>query len=122
MSGVEKMKLTEHFNSNEFTCKCGCGFNNISVLLAEKLERARKACGVKFVITSGCRCKKHNAAVGGVENSSHTKGYAVDIALDDKNRVIIIQALRKEFNRIGIAKNFIHVDIDPDLPIAEWRY
>ncbi|MDR1008016.1 MAG: peptidase M15 [Campylobacteraceae bacterium] len=122
MFGVEKMKLTAHFDNNEFTCKCGCGLNNISRLLVEKLERVRKACGVKFVITSGCRCAKHNAAVGGVANSSHVKGYAADIALTDYNRVIIIQALRKEFNRIGIAKNFVHVDVDPDLSIAEWRY
>jgi uncharacterized protein YcbK (DUF882 family) len=116
------MYLTQHFDSSEFACKCGCGYDKISRLLVEKLERARKACGAKFIITSGCRCEKHNAAVGGVANSSHTKGYAADIALNDKNRVIIIQALRKEFNRIGIADTFIHVDIDPSLPIAEWRY
>ena len=116
------MKLTKHFDRAEFACKCGCGYNDISVLLVEKLERARAACGVKFVITSGCRCEKHNEKVGGVKNSSHIKGYAADIALDDYNRVIIIQVLRKEFNRIVIAKTFIHVDIDPALPIAEWRY
>lgn len=116
------MKLTEHFNDTEFTCRCGCGTNNISRLLVDKLERARVACGCKFIITSGTRCEKHNAKVGGVKNSAHVKGYAVDIALDDNDRVAILQALRKEFNRIGVAKNFVHVDIDPSLPIAEWRY
>jgi len=116
------MKLTEHFNSSEFSCKCGCGLNNISLLMVQKLERARVNSGCNFIITSGTRCEKHNAKVGGVKNSSHTKGYAADIALNDNNRVIIILALRKEFDRIGIANDFVHVDIDPSLPIAEWRY
>ncbi|MDR1975579.1 MAG: peptidase M15 [Campylobacteraceae bacterium] len=115
-------QITKHFNASEFTCRCGCGLNNISLLLVEKLERARVACGCKFIITSGCRCEKHNTKVGGVENSAHLKGYAVDIALPQIDRVVIILALRKEFNRIGIGKTFIHVDIDPALPIAEWRY
>jgi uncharacterized protein YcbK (DUF882 family) len=115
-------QITKHFHADEFTCKCGCGLNNISRLLVEKLERARVACGCKFVITSGCRCEKHNAKVKGAKNSSHLRGYAVDIHLPEAHRVVIILALRKEFNRIGIGKTFIHVDIDPSLPVAEWRY
>ncbi|MFV0481850.1 MAG: D-Ala-D-Ala carboxypeptidase family metallohydrolase [Campylobacteraceae bacterium] len=114
--------MTEHFKRAEFACKCGCGLNNISPLLVEKLEKARKRAGVKFAITSGCRCATHNEKVGGVEESSHVYGYAVDIALDDRNWIFIIKALETEFDRIGIAKNFIHVDIDPRKKPARWRY
>tara|TARA_Y100001970_G_C14172199_1_gene824782 strand:- start:757 stop:1590 length:834 start_codon:yes stop_codon:yes gene_type:complete len=45
-----------------------------------------------FVITSGTRCKKNNQANGGVYNSQHLKGFAVDISGsgwsdNDKNRL-----------------------------------
>ena len=43
------------------------------------LERCRELANIPFVITSGYSTKSHNARVGGVQSSSHTKGYAVDI-------------------------------------------
>jgi hypothetical protein len=37
-------------------------------------------------VTSWLRSRKHNAAVGGVPNSQHLAGVAVDIVLDDTNQ------------------------------------
>ena len=43
------------------------------------LEQIREHFGGKSVIiTSGCRCSKHNKAVGGVQGSKHVLGQAVD--------------------------------------------
>ena len=39
------------------------------------------AVGVPVVITSGTRCRRHNAAVGGVYNSLHLTGSAADISI-----------------------------------------
>ena len=81
-----------------------------------QLEKAREIAGVPFVINSGFRTKEHNAKlVGSSPNSSHLRGYAVDISCKDSlTRWIIVNALLEAgFKRIGIAKTFIHVDADP---------
>ena len=76
------MKLSEHFDSSEFVCKCGCGaYHRPPQTLIDGLERIRQAVGVPLIITSGKRCKRHNAAVGGVANSLHLEGRAADISI-----------------------------------------
>jgi len=89
---------------------------NMDATFLELLDTARDKAGVPFKITSGYRSKEHNAKVGGVENSSHLRGYAADIACTSgSQRWQIINALIEVgFSRIGVAKTFIHVDNDPD--------
>jgi uncharacterized protein YcbK (DUF882 family) len=107
---------SKFFKLEEFTCKCGCGLTNISPTLVSKLDKARGIADIPFVINSGCRCEKHNKMVGGSKSSSHLKGLAVDIkATTSTQRYKIINALLiAGFTRIGVAKTFIHVDIDQD--------
>ncbi len=107
-----------YFKDKEFECKCGCGYNDISPTLREKLNAAREEAGVPFIITSGCRCEAHNKAVGGVANSSHTKGLAVDISATSSTRYKIGRALLNNFSRVLIDYNrsFIHVDVDTTKP------
>ena len=90
-------------------------YEHMNVEFLNKLAQARKIAAVGFKITSGYRSPAHNAKVGGVPSSSHTIGRAVDIyAPTSTQKYIIINALLQVgFNRIGIAKNFIHVDDDP---------
>ena len=78
------------------------------------LDSAREDSGIPYKITSGYRTEGHNQKVGGVKDSSHRKGRAADIAIkDSRERWIITSSLIKAgFNRIGIAKTFIHVDND----------
>lgn len=77
------MKLSEHFDSTEFACKCGCGGlqngANISPRLVQLLENIRQQCGTPIIVTSGYRCPEHNRSVGGVFNSRHILGEAADI-------------------------------------------
>ncbi len=82
--------------------------------LIDMLDKAKEIANVPFVINSGYRCKSHNKSVGGSLTSSHTSGLAVDIrANTSRSRFIILNALvMAGFNRIGIYKTFIHVDID----------
>ena len=91
-------------------------YMNMDVAFLSKLSKARELAAIGFKITSGYRSPAHNAKVGGVPSSSHTIGRAVDIyAPTSTQKYIIINALLQVgFNRIGVAKNFIHVDDDPN--------
>ena len=91
----------------------------------EMLDKAREIAGVPFIITSGYRTETHNALVGGVDSSAHTRGFAADIACrDSKSRYSIVNSLQSAgFNRIGIAGTFIHVDSDDEKPSELiWTY
>jgi len=89
-----------------------------------KLDEARMLAGTPFKITSGYRTEAHNKKVGGVKGSSHTKGCAVDIAVNSGlQRSAIVCALAKAgFTRIGIAKTFVHCDLDKEKQNSIWLY
>ena len=117
--------LSKNFSKSEITCKCGCGLSSISLGLIEKLQNMRIQCGFPFTITSGCRCAKHNKAVGGKLDSAHLPDpagicHAVDIAFATSNQLyaIIGAAIAFGVKRIGInfAKRFVHIDDDKGKP------
>lgn len=106
-----------YFEESEFKCKCGkCdkGYEDVSRVLLNKLNRARHIANTPFTLTSAMRCPAHNRAEGGSPTSSHMNGKAVDIKVRSaKQRHTILTALIEAgFNRIGIADSFIHVDVD----------
>ena len=76
--------LSEHFNRSEFACQCGCGFDTVDVGLIETLEEVRHYFMAPVTVTSGCRCVKHNADIGGSYDSQHAKGRAADIKVQGK--------------------------------------
>jgi len=98
---------------HRFACKC-CGKNWIDARVVELARRIEERIGQRLKITSGYRCEAHNKAVGGSETSSHLGGLAVDVACDTSRlRWQILNAvIREEINRIGIGRNFVHLDID----------
>lgn len=111
----------KHFKQSEFACKCGCGFSDINLNLVKILDEIRDYFGQPVIITSGCRCRNHNAKVSGsVSNSRHVSGKASDIKVAnvDKSRVL---AKCKEYVASGRArytytnntnmKNVVHIDI-----------
>ena len=51
--------------------------------LIDFLNPIREAWGKPIVVTSGYRCKELNKKVGGVDSSSHTIGYGVDLQSGD---------------------------------------
>lgn len=84
-----------------------------------KLDKAREIANCKFVVNSGFRTIEWNAKIGGRVGvgklmSSHCKGLAVDIRCNNsRDRGLIINALISVgIRRIGIAKTFIHCDVD----------
>lgn len=75
--------LSEHFTAAEFRCRCGaCAPLDPPKELIDGLERLREICGGRpVIVTSGHRCAKHNAAVGGVSNSKHLQARAADVVI-----------------------------------------
>ncbi len=83
--------------------------------LMARLDTARDLCGFPIVITSGVRTAERNQATGGVSDSSHLKGLAVDLHAPpgQNEREKLIWALgRAGFRRIGIYSRHMHVDLD----------
>jgi len=107
----------EKFMPSEFACPC-CGRIEMDSEFLQMLENARVIANIPFIVTSGFRCEEYNAEVGGVSSSSHVEGYAADIKCEgSRSRYRIVSAaFEAGFNRIGIAKEFIHLDCDPAKP------
>ncbi len=111
---TEKTQLTKHFNISEFHCKgtaCNCKETLHDPALSNFLQQIRDHFGKPIHITSGYRCAKHNAAVGGASGSRHTKGQAADFYIDDVEPVEIA-AFAEQIGVLGIGlyDNFVHID------------
>ena len=115
----------KHFELTEFESPDhpGSGFK-MNYDFLEMMDQARELTGRAIRINSGYRTPQHNESVGGLTTSSHLIGCAADIACSTSTgRSELIAALiGVGFRRIGIAKNFIHVDNDPNKVDAIWLY
>lgn len=80
----------------------------------KKLDLARAMAGIPFKITSGLRTPGANAVSGGIENSSHLKGKAVDLAVsNNRERFMLIRSLLAAgLTRLGAYDKHIHADTD----------
>lgn len=102
----------KYFSANEVV-----GLNHELVVL---LDQARGKAGIPFSINSGYRSPEHNARVGGVPGSAHTKGLAVDLRARNGQEIykIVSSLMAVGIKRIGInwSKQFVHADIDYTKP------
>ena len=116
--------LTVNFNWEEYACKCGCGRADIKDHLAAKVQSVRDILGRPISINSGIRCIKHNGNIGANETSSHVGGWAADLGyIGSRERFELLAAVTQVFDRIGIARTFIHVDVDPNKTASViWLY
>jgi uncharacterized protein YcbK (DUF882 family) len=84
---------------------------NIKLIIMLEQLRAR-LCDKPITVTSGYRCLKHNAAVGGINNSQHLLGNASDIVIAGVPPGQVA-AVAKEigFTGVGLYTTFSHVDV-----------
>lgn len=78
----------------------------------------RRNYGFELQITSAFRDQQENEIVGGVKNSAHLKGLAIDVyAPYGKARYYIVKsAIEYGFRRIGVGVRHIHLDMDFSKP------
>lgn len=120
----ERVQLGKHFHTTEFECRCklaSCKKQKISLELVRRLDRLRDALNSPIRIHSGYRCPEHNKAVGGVRGSTHTKGWAVDCSASRQTVLEIKPHAERLFKAIGVASNFIHLDLRDDKE-RRWGY
>lgn len=84
------IQLTEHFTLRELcqsktaaahkipNIPLECHIMRLRNVCERALEPARQHFGIPFIVSSGYRCEPVNRLVGGVKNSQHIAGEAVD--------------------------------------------
>ncbi len=107
-----------YFSKEEFACRCGrCGGfpaepEEALVRLAEKV---REHFGEPVLVSSGVRCAAHNAAVGGVSNSRHLRGKAMDFAVKGRTSVEVLRYVNQLSGiryAYAIDSSYIHMDVE----------
>lgn len=109
----------QYFSRKEFACKCGRYCNGYPAQMqrgvVELADRARgELKGVAFV-SSGLRCPQHNANVGGVSNSQHLSGKAIDLRIEGKSAkqtLAWIQQQPEVRYAYAIDGYYVHMDIE----------
>lgn len=125
------------FADHELACK-GSGLVRTHPGFLERLDALRDAWGQPMVLTSACRSKAHNAAVGGAPNSLHIADaevnagqrgtLAVDVRMATRHSAALF--VRTALNlgwSVGVPadrRGFIHVDARDliDMPQVVFGY
>ena len=106
--------LSKNFKVSEIACPC-CGKINVDPQFIDQLQQLRNVLNKPFKINSAYRCERHNREVGGVINSYHRKGSAVDVSTKSWKSselfMLISKSIEYGFGGIGIDRNFIHLDL-----------
>lgn len=118
------IKDFKNFEFRELKCKCGGKYCNgypvgFSYELLSQLQDVRNHFGKAVIITSAVRCAQHNANVGGVKNSKHTQGRAVDFYVKGVSYAKLkayIDKLPYKNYQYNVSGSVMHRDINP----PEW--
>lgn len=108
-----------YFSRKEFACKCGkycdgypAQMKRNVVELADKAREELKGAGF---VSSGLRCNQHNTNVGGVSDSRHLIGKAVDLRIEGKSAKQILSWAKNQPQiryAYAIDQNYVHMDIE----------
>lgn len=109
----------KYFSRSEFKCQCGGKYCNgypaePSEALVRIAESLREEIGKPIIITSGLRCATHNAEVGGVSNSRHISGKAMDFYVSGwtASQLLAKTQARSDLRySYAINDNCVHMDV-----------
>ena len=126
---VNNIKDFKNFKLSEIKCKCGGKYCNgypvgFSYELLEQLQKVRNHFKKPVIITSAIRCTKHNANVGGIKNSKHTQGKAVDFyvkGVSYKKLYAYIKTLPHNNYTYNISGSVMHHDIKPSEVVKKYN-
>lgn len=107
----------QYFHRGEFACKCGnCGGfpKEPDQILIRLAERTRQHFDAPVLVSSGVRCTAHNAAVGGVSNSRHLLGKAMDFCVRGYPAQTVLAYLKQQGElryAYAIDESYVHMDV-----------
>ena len=112
----------KYFTRDEFACKCkqyGKAYcNGYPVEPSQKLvklaEKVRMHFNAPITVSSGIRCKQHNINQGGVSNSRHTLGTAMDFDVKGKTAAQVlayVKTLPEVAYCYDIDGTYVHMDV-----------
>lgn len=110
----------QFFSRSEFKCQCGGRFCNgypaePKEALIRAAEKVRSHFGVPVTVSSGVRCTTHNRNVGGVANSKHLTGDAMDFCVKGvpaskvENFLATLPEIRYHYNIQN--SSYVHMNI-----------
>ena len=109
----------KHFERKEFECHFGGRYCNgypaePAKQLVQVADRIREHFGAAAIVSSGVRCKNHNAIVGGISGSRHLTGKAMDFCVTGKSAAHVLNYVKQqpEINyAYAIDSQYVHMDI-----------
>lgn len=112
-----KTILATKLSSDEFDCKCEdprCHFTLVNDVLLDQWNKLRAEMARPIKISSAYRCQLWNKMQGGVADSKHTLGMAIDIpfagmSIEEQNK--LIETCDRLFPFTKMYDSFIHVDV-----------
>lgn len=127
----EDLWLNNWFKTKEFACQCSykeCINQKISIDLIVRLTKIREEAQSPLRVHSGYRCTAHqedirNSGTSTVvaKKSTHELGNAADVSVSRLTTLQLMPLVEKQFKSIGIALNFLHVDLRDD-KVRRWNY
>ena len=109
-----------YWNREEFRCRCGGKYCNgfpaePSQTLVELVDDIRHKAGKPGIPSSGLRCATWNSIQGGVANSDHMKGKALDFSIEGMSGAQLLslaQADPRTRYAYIIDGGWVHVDVE----------
>lgn len=106
-----------HFTRREFACKCGKFCDGYPAQMQRRVvelaDGAREYFGKPGTVVSGLRCREWNRLQGGVDNSQHMYGEAVDLKIQGATAAELLAYIQKQPGvRYAYAINGTNVHFD----------
>ena len=122
--GDQATKIGKYFSAGEFMCAGAPQAWFVDSRIVVLLDAIRDRIGKPVGVNSGFRTPEHNRKVGGAAGSRHLYGLAADIrSASVKPLELAAHAYILGCRRIGLATNYVHVDVDGDgEQLVYWNY
>ena len=123
-------RLSKNLTRNEIACKCGCGFDIVTPGLVDTFQAIRDYIDKAVHITSGARCPEHNAKVGGVPDSAHVTGEALDMQVHGLSarqfgeavKILHAEGKLPHLEYCYLMRNAIHIGVDKKNRNSIWGW